>query len=298
MKIMGICPPVLTPFDSDGEINEGLLRSELGYLAGDAGVHGVVMGGSTGEGHTLNSQEIGLITQAAVEEVGPQIPVISGVISNSTRDAIEKGRAAAEAGAVALQVTSVGYLFRPDDDHTLKYFADVTEATGLPIIIYNVIPWNYMDPQLLTRIVDNVEGVIGVKQSAMDLKMVVDLVAAIGDRALVMSATDSLLSPSFVLGANGSIGGINATAPGMCVDLWDATQRGDHQEALQIHKLLHAIWNNLEPKEFNNMPACNKYAVSLQGRDCGVARAPMHAPSAKQRAAIEQAIDAAGLRKI
>ena len=295
MRIHGICPPVLTPFNNDGVINDELLRVELRHLVSSAGVHGVVLGGSTGEGHTLSTAEIAHITGIAAEEVGERVPVIAGVISNSTRDAIEKGTAAANAGAAALQVTSVGYLFRPNDDSTLQYFADVADATGLPIIIYNVIPWNYMDPQLLTRIVDSVEGVIGVKQSAMDLKMVVDLVAAIGDRALVMSATDALLYPSFVLGAHGSIGGINSAVPGLSVKLWDAVQESDHAEALRIHRLLHAIWNNLEPREYNNMPACTKYAASLQGRDCGIARAPMHPPSSQQCAAIEQAIAAAGL---
>ena len=70
MRIRGVCPPVLTPFDSDGVINDELLRVELRHLVSTARVHGVVMGGSTGEGHTLSTTEIASITRIAAEEVG------------------------------------------------------------------------------------------------------------------------------------------------------------------------------------------------------------------------------------
>lgn len=294
MKIGGVCPPVLTPFNDEGEINGALLRVELRHLVSEAGVHGVVLGGSTGEGHTMHSADVEYITDTAVREVGGEIPVITGIISNSTRDAIKKGNAAAAAGAVALQVTPVGYLFQPTDDMCLKYFDEIAQATGIPIIIYNVIPWNYLSTELLTRIVDEVDGVIGVKQSAGDLKMVIDLLDAIGDRALVMSATDALLYSSFTLGAHGSIGGINSAAPGLSVQLWDAVQRSDHPEALRLHEALHSIWNSIEG---SNMPACAKFAASLQGRDCGVSRSPMDSPSGDQEEAIRLALTRAGLIK-
>ena len=66
------------------------------------------------------------------------------------------------------------YLFRPDDDAMLEHFRAIAEATGLPILIYNVVPWSYLSPQLLVRIMREVPGVIGVKQSAGDLKLLAD----------------------------------------------------------------------------------------------------------------------------
>ena len=82
----------------------------------------------------------------------------------------------------ALQVTPVHYLFRPDDDAMVRHFAETADATELPVMIYNVVPWTYLSPQLLTRIIDEVPGVIGVKQSAGDVKLLADLLLTAGDR--------------------------------------------------------------------------------------------------------------------
>ena len=295
LNIHGICPPVVTPFSGTGDVEYELLREELRYLVREAGVHGVVLGGSTGEGHTLTTDEAERMVGIAADEVGAEVQVIAGLIVNSTKAAAERGRAVATAGAVALQVTPVHYLFRPDDDAMQAYFAEVVDTTGLPVIIYNVVPWSYLSPELLTKIVAEVDGVIGVKQSAGDLKLVAELLRIMGDRGLVMSATDALLYPSFVLGAHGAIAGINSAAPSLSVELWDAVQRGDHTEARRIHNLLLPIWNALEG---DNMPACVKYALSVQGREGGHARAPMPSASEARKSAIRASLAAAGLVKV
>ena len=98
-----------------------------------------------------------------------------------------------------MQVTPVHYLFRPDDDAMVRHFATIAGATELPVLIYNVVPWSYLSPQLLTRIIDDVEGVVGVKQSAGDVKLLADLVVMVGGRSRILSAVDALLYPSFVL---------------------------------------------------------------------------------------------------
>ena len=67
------------------------------------------------------------------------------------------------------------YVFKPDEDATYKHFKALTEATKFPVIIYNVVPWNYLSPALLVRIMKDMPGVIGVKQSAGDLKLMADL---------------------------------------------------------------------------------------------------------------------------
>ena len=95
-------------------------------------------------------------------------PVIAGIIANSTREVVQRGTALAELGVAALQITPVHYLFRPDDDAMLEFYRAAMEQTGLPVIIYNVVPWSYLAPELLCRILGDVPGVIGVKQSADD----------------------------------------------------------------------------------------------------------------------------------
>ena len=154
-------------------------------------------------------------------------------------------------------------------------------------MIYNVVPWTYISPQLLTRIIDSVEGVIGVKQSAGDMKLLADLLLMAGDRARIMTAVDALLYPSFILGAHGAIAAILTAVPKLCVKLWEACLAQDHQTARDLHEKLLPIWNAIFA---DNLPANTKYAMKLQGREGGLPRSPMPKTSREQAGAIESAL--------
>lgn len=292
--LSGIIPPLVTPFDADGNLLERAHRADVRYMIETARVHGVAVGGSTGEGHTLSPDELRMVVRWTIEESAGRVPVIAGVIADSTQAAIAKARAVADLGVAALQVTPVHYVFRPSDDAMLEFFAAIHRATGLPVIIYNVVPWSYLLPPLLARILREVDGVLGVKQSAYDMKALADLLLLLdegqaGTGKRIFSAVDALLYPSFLLGAHGAIAAVLTAAPAWCVELWDATQRGDHAAALALHRKLLRLWNALnEP----NLPANTKTAMALQGRDGGAPRAPMPASSPAQTAAIRAALHA------
>jgi 4-hydroxy-tetrahydrodipicolinate synthase len=290
-EIYGIVPPLTTPFRPDDTIDEDALRADARYMIEVAKVHGLAACGSTGEGHTLTTAETRRITQIVAQEIRGRVPLITGIITDSTGAAIERGRAVKDLGVIALQVTPPHYIFRPDDDALLRHYEALAKGTGLPIIIYNVVPSTYLSPQLLTRIITSVEGVIGVKQSAGDLKLLADLLLMLGNRGRIMSATDAVLYPSFALGAHGAIAAILSAAPTLCVQLWDAVQAGDHKKALRLHEKLLPIWNAIWA---DNLPANVKCAEELQGRRAGVPRAPMPASSPAQKAAIRAALEGAG----
>ena len=291
-RIFGIVPPMTTPFRPDDTIDEGALRAETRYLIETAKVHGLAAAGSTGEGHALSTEEVRRVTAIVSEEARGRVPVITGIITDSTVSAVERGLAVKDLGVAALQVTPVHYLFRPDDDAMLKHFDTLARRTGLPIIIYNVVPWTYLSPSLLAHIIASVPGVIGVKQSAGDLKLLADLLLLVGDRARIMTAVDALLYPSFALGAHGAIAAILTAAPTLCVPLWEAVQAGDHKQALALHEKLLPLWNAIS---HDNLPANVKHCQELQGRPAGVPRAPMPATSAAQATRIREALHNAGL---
>ena len=291
-RISGIVPPMTTPFDANEDLDEDVLRAEVRYLVEEVGVHGLAVGGSTGEGHTLSTDELRCAVGAAVEEARGRVPVIAGIIVDSTRQAIERGRAVADLDVAALQVTPVHYLFKPDDEMMVRHFASVVDRVGLPLIVYNVVQWVYCSTELLVRMITEIDGVIGVKQSAVDLKKLADLLLELGDRGLIMSAVDALLYPSFCLGAHGSIAAILTAVPGLCVQLWEAVQAGDHATALDLHGKILRVWNAIAG---DRLPANVKCAIELQGRAAGLPRAPMGVPSARERAAIHSALEAAGL---
>ena len=289
-EIFGIVPPLTTPFDENEEVDEQTFRADVGYMVNEASIHGLAVGGSTGEGHTLTTDELRRLVATAVSEVDGRVPVVAGIIVDSTRQAIERGHAVADLGVAALQITPVHYLFKPDEEMMVYHFAAIAEAVSLPIIIYNVIPWAYCSPSLLTRIINEVDGVVGVKQSAGDLKLLADLLLGVGDRGTVMSAVDALLYPSFALGSHGAIAAILAAVPTLCVQLWEAVQAGDHFTALDLHNRLLPLWNAIAG---DNLPANVKYAMELQGRSAGWPRSPMPLSSPTQQKKIAAALQLA-----
>jgi 4-hydroxy-tetrahydrodipicolinate synthase len=153
-----------------------------------------------------------------------------------------------------------------------------------------VVPWSYLSPALLTRIMNEVPLVVGVKQSAGDLKLFADLMMMAPDK-LIYSAVDALMYPSYVLGAHGSIAAILSAAPHASVELWNAVKANDHARALDLHRKLLTLWNAIVS---DNLPACTRYAQTLQGLPKTYPRAPMPEASPAQQAAIGKALAGLG----
>jgi 4-hydroxy-tetrahydrodipicolinate synthase len=282
----GIIAPMTTPFTRKGEVDEAAFRKQVQFLI-KAGVHGLAVGGSTGEGHTLSGAEATRLVRIAMVEARGRVPVVAGIIVDSTRQAIERAEAVADLGPAALQITPVHYLFRPDDKHMLEHFRTVGRATKIPILIYNVIPWSYLSPALLIRIMKDVPQVVGVKQSAGDMKLLADLLLGAPPAARILSAVDALMYPSFALGAHGAVAAILTAAPAAQVRLWDLVQAGEHEAARRLHEKLLVLWNAMID---DNLPATVKFALSEQGVPGGYPRAPMPAASPRQQRAIAGAL--------
>jgi len=293
--IGGIIPPMTTPFRPDGSLEEAALRAEARYLIDRAKIHGLAVCGSTGEGHTLSTEETRRITTWVAQEAQGRVPIITGVIVDSTAQAIERGLAVKDLGVAALQVTVPHYVFPPDDDTALRHFEGVAKGTGMPIIIYNVVRQAMLSARVLTRIVTTVEGVIGVKASGGDMKMVADLILWLRGRGRVIAAVDALMYSAFALGADGAISAICTAVPTLLRQLWDTVQAGDFKQALVLHEQILPIWNAIGFENHHNMPANTKTCQELLGRQAGVPRAPMPASSPAQRTAIRQALQGAGL---
>ncbi|MGY0574471.1 dihydrodipicolinate synthase family protein [Bradyrhizobium sp. RDM12] len=288
--LTAILPPFTMPFDRRGDIVFSAIKEQVDFAI-EKGVNGIVVGGSTGEGHTLGADEFTKVMHASHDALGGRKPLIVGLIVNSTREAIVRMRALRELNITALQITPVHYLFKPSAENTVEHFRAIYEETGIPILIYNVIPWNYLSVELMLRVMREVPGVVGMKQSSGDLKSVSDLMGSVSPENVVLSGIDALLYPSFALGAHGAISALTAAVPGTCVKLWKAVQSKDHDNALDIHNKLNQLWNVLR---HDNLPACVKYIQHRQGLGFFYPRAPMDDVSDEQKA-IDQALKSLGI---
>jgi 4-hydroxy-tetrahydrodipicolinate synthase len=284
----GIIPPMVSPLDAAGVPDPEALRSEVEYLLAQ-GVHGLCVTGSTGEGAALDDAAVATVARTVVAAVRGRVPVLGGVIRNSTAAAVRCAAGLAEAGVDGLQVTPVHYLFTPDADATVRYFAAVGRV-GRPVYIYNVIPWAFLDPAVLLRVMAEVPAVRGVKQSGGDLHKLADLLAGLDAEHVVLSAVDDLLFPSFLLGAHGAIAAVLTCAPRLAVRLWDACRAGRIAEARRLHAALLPVWRALEGP---NMPARLKVALALQGRRGGLPAEPQAAVTDEQRLGLAAALQQA-----
>lgn len=285
--LKGILPPMTTPFDADGKLSLDRIKPQVDFMI-EAGVHGIVAGGSGGEGHTLDRHEFRALMQAVVEAIDGRVPFVAGIIVNSTAEAIERAAMVADLPIEALQVTPVHYLFTPSADETFRHFEAIGAACDRPILIYNVIPWNYLSPAQMLDLMARVPQVVGVKQSAGDLKLLADLIENARPEDMIFTAIDALLYPSYALGARGCISALLTAVPHSNVALWDAVQAGDHPRALEIHRRQLKLWNAMP---HSILPACVKAALIMQGIDAGHSRMPMSAPDAAQTKQIRTAME-------
>jgi 4-hydroxy-tetrahydrodipicolinate synthase len=293
LDLHGVIPPLITPFDEREELDEEALREEVRRCLA-AGVHGLTVTGSTGEGHTLTVEESVRVAEIALEEVRGRVPVVSGIIQDSTRAVIRYGKALAATGVQAIQITPVHYLFSPGPDGTLAYYQEIGDAVGLPIVIYNVVPWNTIVPETLLRLAEQ-SHVVAVKQSGGDIHKLADLLRGVHETKSplrVLSAVDALLMPSYLMGAHGSVAGILSVVPTLSVQLWDACQAGDLERARELHERMLPIWRIIDRPD---MTARLKCAIELQGRRTGPARRPLLPVSAEVRQEIRSVLEHARL---
>lgn len=278
------------------------LRKEVEYFVA-SGVNGLVVGGSGGEGYSFKPEELGRAVKTVKDHAtslgGNEFPILAGVLSNSTQEAIELATAARKAGADGLQMTPIPvYLYKPSIEDTVQAFADVGEAVGLPIVIYNVIPTNKLSAADLGKIVP-VKKVVAIKQSGVDINLFADVVLAVGERFTIISALDDMLLPSFLLGAKAAICGASSMLPGLAVEMFKLCKQGKFTECLPIHwKILRVVRATMfrGPYEsYGDMISRIKFAIAIQGRSAGHMRAPFSEPGDEVKLQIAEALRLAGI---
>lgn len=286
--VVGIFPPVVSPFTENEELDLPALKREVDFNA-SLGVTGVCVGGSTGEGHALDAQDIGQLVAAAQDAANGRVPVMAGIITTSTREAIRRGKAAADAGAQALMVTPPIYQICSDDG-IYDFYAKIHAETGLPTMVYNVLTNAPATVPLMQRLAANTHetGLIATKESiGGSLETLTELLESIGDKISVTWAHDWLLYPGLAIGATGSVSGAAALLPRHCLALWDAVQSGDIKTAQQLHFVITDVCSQISRY---NWPAGVKACINMQGRQVGPCRAPFNRVPEEQLDRIEKAL--------
>jgi 4-hydroxy-tetrahydrodipicolinate synthase len=289
-KFHGSMPALVTPF-KDGKFDEPAFRALVDWQI-SSGSHGLVPVGTTGESPTLTHAEHRRVVEVCIDEARGRVPVIAGAGSNNTVEAIDLARHAEKAGADAVLVVTP-YYNKPTQEGLFRHFKAISDAIGIPIIIYNIPGRSVIDMSVETmKRLSELENIVGVKDATGDLARVSRQRHAMGADFIQLSGEDMTALAHMSAGGHGCISVTANAAPALCAQLMEAVFKGDYATALTLQdKLtpLHAAIF-LEPGV-----AGAKYALSLIGRVNNEVRLPLVPVTEGVESAIRRAVVHAGL---
>jgi 4-hydroxy-tetrahydrodipicolinate synthase len=281
---------MITPFAEDDTIDAAELRQEALFLK-SCEVDGLVVGGSTGEGAGISEAELEMAIRTVIESVNGSIPVIGGVIADTSEEAIRLGLAAKRAGATGLQVPPPHFYFSTERQILATYYRAITDATGLPLIIYNVIPWAQLAVEALREITSENSLIIAIKQSGRNIHALVDLLAHMKGQVKIFSAIDDMIFPSFALGVDGTISGTSSVFPIETVEMLRAVRSGNFEIARRLHERILPVWRFVDRPDF---PSRIKCVMTLMGRHAGRPRRPLDWPDTAEVEGVRQVLEREG----
>lgn len=230
----GVMPATLTQFNADYSIDHGLMADHGKWLV-ENGCTAIVAHGSLGEGATLSFEEKVALQKTYVEAV-PGTPIIPGIASLSTREAVDLAKAAKDNGCEGLMVLPP-YLYASDWREMKAHMSAVISATDLPCIVYNnpVAYKTDFTPLHIKELADELPNVAAVKESSTDARRVAGIREVCGDRVVIGVGVDDCALEGFAMGAKFWITGVGGAFPKHNVKLMELAEAGKIEEAMEIY---------------------------------------------------------------
>lgn len=272
--IKGVYTALITPFLSDGSLDEEGLKENLKAQI-RAGVEGIVVLGTTGEAPTLRQKEKERIVKITRDIVKPPMQLIVGTGSYSTAQTIEDTKRAAESGADAALIVTP-YYNRPTQEGFYLHFKAIVEATKLPIIVYNVP--SRCGQNLATPTLKRLAGfptIVAVKEASGSITQMMEVIETIIPERpdfKVLSGDDNLTLPLMAIGGHGILSVVSNLVPDLIKQLVDACFANEWEEARKQHYQLLPLFRAAFI-ETNPIPI--KALMQLEGYAAGPCRLPL-----------------------
>ena len=302
LTFSGIMPANILPFTADLAIDEAAYRKHLRWLADTPGVTGIVVNGHAAEVASLSREERRRALAIALDEVAGACPIVAGVYTDGTAEAVEltnDARAGGAAGVLLFPPTLFMWGAQIKPDMVLRHYAEVA-AVGLPIIAFEYPPASGIgySPETLARLTE-IPQLVGVKDWSNDIvafEQNLRAVRATGRPVAMLSAFTMALMPSFLLGADGAISGMGSVVADLQAELFALCQKGDLDGARRLNDRLEPLVRVFYAPPFVDMHNRMKEALVLLGRiPAAHVRPPLTPIPAAEREAIARALRAARL---
>lgn len=283
----GVMPAVTTKFTAEGQLDLVMFEKNIKAQI-DAGVNGIILGGTLGEASTLTKEEKEVLITNTLRIVDRKIPVIVNIAEQTTTEAITLAKRAEELGVNGLMLLPP-MRYKATDYETVVYFKEIAQSTSLPIMIYNN-PVDYkievtldMFEELLK--LDNIQA---VKESTRDISNVTRIRNRFGDRLKVLCGVDTLALESLVAGADGWVAGLVVAYPAETVAIYKLVKAGKVDEAIAIYRWFMPLLElDISPQLVQNI----KLAEVATGLGTENVRAPRLPLQGKERERVLSIID-------
>ncbi|WP_430389144.1 dihydrodipicolinate synthase family protein [Blastomonas fulva] len=294
----GYIPAITTPFDVDRNLDLSALGTLLEWLH-SAGMHGLLIAGTTGEWPSMSPEECKTLFSAAGDQLGGKLPLLAGCTAFTSERVLDLADHAADSGFDGIVVTPPPY-YRPLPDEIFGFYRDISARSRLPICVYNWPPGTGIDMPLdLLKRIAGLDNVVAIKQSTSDLRKFLDTFFALKDELRIFGhAMDehglALLESrggDGTMGAGGVLGRIHA-------DFYNHLWAGDIAAARECgrkDRLILDAWYTPElVGRFGSGPAILKAALNVQGLPGGYVRPPLQDVSAQDVERIRETLATLG----
>src|SRR5450755_1690898 len=282
----GVFPYLVSPIDAQGRI----LTDVLGRLVSDlikAGVHGLTPLGSTGEFAYLSREQRHAVVRSTIEAAGKRVPVIAGVASTSTADAVEQAKSYQALGADGILAILEAY-FPLNERQIESYFRAIADAVDIPVVLYTNPQFQRSDLTLdvIARLAMHPR--IGyIKDASTNTGRLLSIINRCGDGLRVFAASSHIPAAVMLIGGVGWMAGPACIIPRQSVELYNLCKAERWDDAMALQRRL---WQVNEAFARYNLAACIKAGLSIQGYDVGDPVSPQAALTAEARKVVEAAL--------
>jgi 4-hydroxy-tetrahydrodipicolinate synthase len=279
----GVFPYLVSPVDADGQIRKAVLCRLCEDLIA-AGVHGLTPLGSTGEFAYLNNAQRATVVQTTIEVAKGRVPVVAGVASTSTSDAVAQAKAYQKLGADGILAILEAY-FPLGDAQVESYFRAIADAVDIPVVIYTNPQFQRSDLSLdcVARLSAH-PRIQYIKDASTNTGRLLSIMNRCGDAIKVFSASAHIPAAVMLIGGVGWMAGPACLIPRQSVELYNLCMAGCWDDALKLQRRL---WRVNEAFARYNLAACIKAGLAIQGYEVGDPVLPQAALTPDERKAVE-----------
>ena len=289
-RLHGVFPYLVSPLDGKG----GLKADVLARLCDDlikAGVHGLTPLGSTGEFAYLNRVQRRRVVQVVVEAAAGRVPVVAGVASTTTADAVDQAREWQSLGCDGILAVLEAY-FPIGDDGVYEYFRAIAEAVSVPVVLYTNPNFQRSDLSLpVIERLSRVPNVGYIKDASVNTGRLLSILNRVDGRMQVFAASSHIPACVMLIGGVGWMAGPACVAPRQSVELYELCRRGDWAAAMEKQR---PLWLLNQAFAKYNLAACIKGGLELQGYAVGAPLPPQAPLSAEGIEHVRRALAAIG----